>query len=162
MIYYLIYVSKAANLMSGEELRLILEQSRKWNMDHAITGMLIYVEGSFVSSDSRRLSTGTQGRFMQVLEGTELEVRKIFNFINSDARHSDLVILNEGAVPERNFEGWTMGFASMRKDAYENVRDYIDLDNSFLKGAALQHSNIPLQFLTSFYQRSKSDNTFLI
>jgi hypothetical protein len=160
MIHYLIYVSKAAHLMSNEELRLILEQSRRWNTDHGITGMLIYVEGSFVVSTVRQISAGTGGRFMQVLEGTELEVNRIFNIIQSDPRHSDLIVLAESTETERNFESWTMGFESLSKEAYENMPDYLDLDEFFSKEQELPNSNSPLLFLQSFYQRSKSQKTF--
>ena len=146
--------------MSSEELRLILEQSRKWNLDHGITGMLIYVEGSFVTSSSRQISAGTGGRFMQVLEGSELEVQKVFNFIESDPRHSDLIILTRSQDTKRNFESWTMGFESLSREDYEGIPNYFDLEESFLKEQELQNSNIPLHFLTSFYLRSKSKNTF--
>jgi hypothetical protein len=161
MEYYLIYASKAAHLMSNEELLLILEQSRKWNLDHGITGMLIYIEGSFVSLSQRSLSSELSGRFMQVLEGTKLEVERIYNFIQTDPRHYDLILLDKGDLSARNFESWTMGFESLTENEYEDTPGYFNLDESFLQEQANQGSNIPLHFLKSFYQRGKAEITVL-
>ncbi|WP_090556040.1 BLUF domain-containing protein [Pedobacter hartonius] len=161
MEYYLIYASKSAHLMLNEELLLILEQSRKWNSDHGITGMLIYIEGLFVALAERQLSAELSGRFMQVLEGSKLEVERIFNFIQTDPRHNDLIILDKGELSARNFESWTMGFKSFTIDEYENTPGYFNLDDSFLQEQAGQDSNIPLYFLKSYYQRGKAQSTFL-
>jgi len=147
--------------MSNEELMLILEQSRKWNSDHGITGMLIYIEGSFVSLAQRQLSAEMSGRFMQVLEGPKLEVERIFNFIQTDPRHNDLIILDKAELSARNFESWTMGFKSFTIDEYEETPGYFNLDDSFLQEQAGQDSNVPLYFLKSFYQRGKAQTTFL-
>jgi hypothetical protein len=57
-LYHLVYQSFATALMSEKELEVVLTQSRSWNTDHNLTGMLLY----------------SNGDIMQVLEGTQEEV----------------------------------------------------------------------------------------
>jgi hypothetical protein len=161
MEYYLIYVSTADHLMSESELCLILEQSKKWNEDHGITGMLIYIEGQFARINSRSIDSSLCGRFMQILEGSKIEVERIFNIISADLRHHDLIVLKRADESVRNFESWTMGFRSFTLDEYCGMNGYINLDDSYLSSAELQSSNIPLLFLKSFYQRGKQASPFI-
>lgn len=148
MLFYLIYISKAAKLMQEEDLINLLEQSRTWNKAHDITGMLLYVEGRFLSQ--------LEGRFVQVLEGSEQEVNAIFEKIRHDERHHSLIVLKRAATPERNFNSWSMGFESMELEAYGQVPGYFELDDDFLSTGHLQQSSIPLDFLKSFYATNQS------
>jgi len=159
MEHYLIYVSKADHLMRTAELCLILEQSKKWNKDHGITGMLIYIQGQFAKISSRRISSEISGRFMQILEGSKYEVERIFNIICADPRHHDIIVLKREDIVSRNFESWTMGFKTFYLNDYCDVPGYFNLDSSFLRSEELQSSNIPLQFLKSFYRRGIQEST---
>lgn len=47
-MYYLIYVSAATELMNNDQLLALLEQSRRNNERHRITGMLLYKSGNFM------------------------------------------------------------------------------------------------------------------
>lgn len=76
MLYYLIYISKAHEV-DQDDLRNVLEESLEWNKEHGITGMLLYVPGYF--------SNPAAARFIQVLEGTEFEVKLIFEKIKTTA-----------------------------------------------------------------------------
>src|SRR3954468_16894005 len=86
MIFYLIYISKAKRLMQEDELVALLNESRNWNNDHGLTGMLLYVEGRFIEQN--------EGRFMQVLEGDERQVKSIFEKIKTDVRHFHIIVLD--------------------------------------------------------------------
>ena len=130
--------------MSSDDLLLILNQSRSWNEGHGLTGMLLYLEGKFLSK--------VEGRFMQVLEGSEWEVKEIFQKIKQDPRHHSLIILKQAPTKERNFGTWSMGFKSINLDAHQELPGRFDLNDDFLKSAELQQSNVPLNFLKSFYQ----------
>lgn len=145
--------------MSIPELGLILEQSRKLNKCRGITGMLIYIEGQFARIKSRTISSSVSGMFMQILEGSKDEVEHIFNIICSDTRHHDILVLQKTDVPSGNFESWSMGFKSFALNDYYNVPGYFSLDDSFLASAELQSSNLPLQFLKSFYQRGMQESS---
>lgn len=144
MLSYLIYISKVESLMPTDDLLLILNQSRSWNEGHGLTGMLLYLEGKFLSK--------VEGRFMQVLEGTEWEVKEIFEKIKQDPRHHSLIILKQASIKDRNFETWSMGFKLIKLEAHKELPGRFDLNDDFLKSAELQQSNVPLNFLKSFYE----------
>lgn len=148
MLYYLIYISKAEKLMPEADLLNILEQSRNWNHDHGLTGMLLYVEGKF--------EQGMEGRFIQVLEGSKAEVENIFENIEYDSRHHELMILEREEIQDLNFKTWEMGFRSLQLAEYKNMPGYFELDEAFLNDYDQENMNKPLHFLKSFYQMSKS------
>jgi hypothetical protein len=130
--------------MPSDDLLFLLNQSKNWNEGHGLTGMLLYLEGKFLSK--------VEGRFMQVLEGTERDVKEIFAKIKQDSRHHSLVILKQASTKERNFGTWSMGFRSINLEAHKELPGRFDLNDDFLKSAELQQSNVPLNFLKSFYQ----------
>jgi hypothetical protein len=156
MTHYLIYISTAEHLMAEHELAGILEQSRDWNLKHGITGMLIYIEGLFVHTEGRTVSSKVTGRFMQVLEGSKQDIEDLFENIASDGRHHSLMILDQASIPSRNFESWQMGFTSLTVEQFKATPGHFNLDDTFLNSSASDVANLPLHFLKSFYQRSKS------
>lgn len=90
----LIYVSTARQEYDTTELDRILESSVRHNAAHSVTGMLLYLNGSF----------------MQVLEGTEAAVDETYGRIERDPRHTDLFLLERTPIEARSFAGWHMGF----------------------------------------------------
>ena len=94
MLFHLIYVSTAVLPMSEDSLVELLSQSRARNERNRITGMLLYKDGSF----------------MQVLEGEEPSVMKIFGDIERDIRHKSVDTLRTAYIQYRDFPDWTMGF----------------------------------------------------
>ncbi len=99
-IYQLIYSSAAAREMRSEELEGILAAARRNNSALGITGMLLYHEGSF----------------LQVLEGKRELVEELFSRIEKDDRHTAAMVLLRSELPERAFEGWSMGFYRARSE----------------------------------------------
>ena len=83
--------------MSGQELGDILEVSRRNNEARGITGMLLYLAGTF----------------LQVLEGPREEIEPLIETIRCDERHSGIRVLLEGPLPARSFGGWSMGFLNL-------------------------------------------------
>lgn len=51
--------------------------------------------------------------FVQVLEGAETDLRRLFTSIQKDPRHSDVEVLYEGPVDERIFAHWSMAKVAM-------------------------------------------------
>ena len=84
----------------GASIREMVEQSSKNNQRHGITGALVF----------------NAGIYAQVLEGRLLDVETIFNKIKQDARHGEVLLLNVGAVRQRQFGGWSMAFADTGLD----------------------------------------------
>ena len=99
MLFHLIYVSTAVEPMSDEALAALLEQSRTRNSRNRITGLLLY----------------KNGHFMQVLEGDEANVMKIFASIERDSRHKNVDVLRAEYIQYRDFPDWSMGFENVDK-----------------------------------------------
>lgn len=113
-IHQLIYASAAANNGSApNELKRILESARKNNQPLNITGVLLHVEGSF----------------LQVLEGEEQQVMAVFNRIKDDKRHTEVVILWQGEVEQRDFDDWSMGFGEVSRDELADMAGVNDFFN---------------------------------
>jgi len=159
MEHYLIYVSTANHLMSESELMNILEESRRWNLDHDLTGMLIYIQGLFIQTGPLQLQQQITGRFMQIIEGSTENVEEVFSMIQKDDRHHNLIVLESSSQLARNFESWQMGFRALQLNESEFDDTYFNLDDSFVKSRQEESSNRPLHFLKSFYQRGKSQST---
>ncbi|HEY0418543.1 MAG TPA: BLUF domain-containing protein, partial [Acetobacteraceae bacterium] len=82
------------------ELPRILDAARRWNLAQGITGALLF------SADG----------FVQVLEGPMAAVERTFERIQCDPRHADVVVLEAGTLPARDFAGWSMAYAGRRPD----------------------------------------------
>ena len=90
----LLYSSTAAEPFDDHRLRILLEKSRAANTDRGITGMLLY----------------RAGRFVQILEGPEPEVRALVERIGADPRHTAMRTLMDEPIERRAFAEWTMGY----------------------------------------------------
>jgi len=91
----IIYVSTAVQLMSQADLIEILETSREQNRKHDITGVLLYASGTFI----------------QLLEGAAADVNLIYEVIERDARHKNVIKLVDKPALDRSFPDWSMGFS---------------------------------------------------
>lgn len=143
MLFYLTYISKAVRPMTDFDLKDILNSSVTNNTALHITGMLLYIEGDFASQKG--------GRFMQVLEGYEQDVKELYAKIKTDSRHHNLILLNQHYIEDRNFKTWSMGFKSMGLDQYRRTPGYFELDEHFMNHRDYENFNAPLNFLKSFY-----------
>jgi hypothetical protein len=149
LLFYLIYLSQSKKLMQESDLLCILDQSKILNHGNRITGMLLYLEGKFLSQ--------VEGRFMQVLEGREEDVISTFERIKADQRHHDIIVLEQSTIPQRNFGTWSMGFKSMELEDCKILPGYFSLNDDFVKSDAMQESNLSLNFLKSFYKFNMDD-----
>jgi hypothetical protein len=109
-LHHLVYQSSATTPISESHLEALLTQSRTWNEAHALTGVLLY----------------SHGDIMQVLEGTEEEVRYIFNCIEQDTRHYGVTKLSDGPIVERNFAQWSMGFKAVNPNEFRHLLGYLN------------------------------------
>jgi hypothetical protein len=97
--FRLVYCSR--NRIAGtpddvfSELQKILVVSRAKNFKDQVTGALLY----------------NNGNFAQVLEGPLPAVESIFEKIQRDPRHSEVVVVQTGSFQERQFPEWSMAFA---------------------------------------------------
>ncbi|WP_428622995.1 BLUF domain-containing protein [Sedimenticola sp.] len=96
-LMHIIYASKATIDFPKDDIVALLEKARNKNESLNVTGMLLFDDGSF----------------LQVLEGEEETVDRLFSEISSDSRHNKIVKIISEAIPERQFNDWTMGYASI-------------------------------------------------
>ncbi len=78
----------------AQEIERILSVSRTWNLQHGITGALLF----------------SVGRFAQVLEGPPSILKSTFGFIACDYRHRNLRMVQRGFIPHRSFGDWSMAY----------------------------------------------------
>ena len=96
MLYSLVYVSTAANMLSHESLSSLSEEASARNDSLGVTGLLLY----------------SGGNFMQCLEGSKDAIDILMKSINSDPRHFGLIVLWEDEISNREFVDWGMAAAS--------------------------------------------------
>ena len=95
---HLIYLSNVApwfvRMKSFEaKLQALCSIARAANQRRRVTGLLLY----------------NSGHFLQVLEGENDEVKKLFEKIRIDLRHDGVVRLAHYPIQDRVFERWDMG-----------------------------------------------------
>lgn len=106
-LYNLVYCSRAVPGVDDAAVERIIETARRNNPRDEITGLLVFGGGIF----------------FQVLEGPRDAVRRLLGNLRSDARHADIVILNEADdVDERLFPTWDMELVEAG-DISEVLRD---------------------------------------
>jgi hypothetical protein len=110
-LYTLVYLSSATDALNDEELGNILEISRTNNFQIGVSGVLIYCDGNI----------------LQVLEGLEESVYKVFNKIKADPRHTNLITLQSRDISVRNFENWSMGYRTSNKAEFKQIEGYLNL-----------------------------------
>ncbi|MBF0302126.1 MAG: EAL domain-containing protein [Desulfamplus sp.] len=98
-VYTVIYISKASDSISHDEIESILKSSRKNNAELCITGFLIY----------------HNGYFMQLIEGRKESIETLLEKVMNDSRHSDIKIILRAFNERRLFTDWTMGYWNMEE-----------------------------------------------
>ena len=96
-MYSLVCVSSATSPFSDEQLRALLEQSRRDNAASDISGMLLYKGGNF----------------MQLLEGNESRLTSLYHKIATGPRHSGSMVLLKSHAVTRMFADWSMAFRNL-------------------------------------------------
>lgn len=99
----LIYSSVSTRPLGEDDLGALLAQSRESNEREDITGVLLF----------------RNGYFLQVLEGPDAAVRAKLDRIKHDERHTQVRVILEELVEDRQFPEWTMGFPAAERDLEE-------------------------------------------
>lgn len=66
---------------------------------------------------------------MQVMEGDEETVRRLFEKIRHDPRHCGVITLTEHTLTERQFGDWSMGFRNLRDSSLRELPGYSEFLN---------------------------------
>lgn len=132
---YIVYVSTAVRLLTELELVDLLKVVRDKNKKYNVTGMLLYCEGTF----------------MQVIEGDEANVDLIYNTIERDTRHKNIIKLASDKIDERNFPDWSMAFASVNSETLQDIEGYLSSPLSTSTG----NEHITVNMLKTFVDSNK-------
>ena len=109
-MYRLIYLSTSNNL-NDHDLTNLLVKSQKSNRLNNISGILIHKNGEFI----------------QVLEGEKKAVLDLFDVIEKDSRHKNVIAFDKKEVSERYFSGYFMAFDQKhfeKLNDFEALRDF--------------------------------------
>jgi hypothetical protein len=140
--YYICYKSKAENFTNESEILNILNLSQKNNLKNNITGMLLYIEDSFI----------------QLIEGDKKDVEILFGKIQRDKRHHSVKILSQGEINGRFFQNWVMGFRTLSQ---YDLEEMIALNKigRFTIEELLDNAkpHISIELLKSFYKNGELD-----
>jgi FAD-dependent sensor of blue light len=96
-LIHVMYASAAATDFHESQIPDLLKNARRANEKRGITGMLLYIGGSF----------------FQLLEGETAAVDSIYIKIGCDPRHTGITQIIREPILERDFTGWTMGFSTI-------------------------------------------------
>ncbi len=112
-MHRIVYMSHASESMSDAELDQIRETAVRNNEPRGVTGLLIYVAGTF----------------FQILEGPRAEVEEVYNRVYLDQRHRRVRIMHSGPVSKRRFGNWSMGFCRL-SDAAVHTKEFFELSRA--------------------------------
>jgi len=131
----LLYLSQATPGTSDDQIQNILMVARRNNEAVGITGVLVH----------------GGGMFMQVLEGPEHAVLRLYAKILDDPRHGGCRVIHNTPANERMFQDWSMGvinsdplefqhIAELRARRLEtvNAKAFMDVMRAFAKGLVEQ------------------------
>jgi hypothetical protein len=116
-LVHCIYTSAAKTELNAVQLKTLLDSCRRNNSAIAVTGILLYGQGSF----------------FQVLEGDRLVVDTLFTKIVADTRHTRANKLIEEPIPERAFGTWSMGYPAMTA---KELAQIAGLNDFFSRGSS--------------------------
>jgi hypothetical protein len=121
-LLHCIYASRAKVTMREAEIQALLEGARRNNLAHGITGMLLFIEGSF----------------FQVLEGDAALVDRTYEIIAGDTRHDRVTQIIREPVSQRSFGEWSMGFETV---ARADVQQLVGANDFFGSAVCLEGIN---------------------
>lgn len=105
-ILRLLYTSQPRIDLTQAEVEQILLQSRDNNLQSKVTGILCY---------SKR-------DFLQVLEGPEKNLLKLYAKIVDDSRHQQCKLISIDLTEKRIFERWSMGYITVPEGKMQQLR----------------------------------------
>ncbi len=89
------YVSTVKTSLSEEEISKLLESAKASNNRNGIKGLFMYADGNF----------------FQILEGEEKAVSLLFDKIQNDPRHYDIIKLLDKTIEAVSFELYNSSFS---------------------------------------------------
>ncbi len=134
-LYQITYISTGSDYLRFEHIKEILEKSNLNNKKEGISGILVYCNK----------------HFFQIIEGDREAVTELFQRIQIDSRHDNIVKIQEGYIEHRQFDNWNMAFKSYNKelmglDDFNNEQFY-----SYINGQLGIKNDVSLRVLADFF-----------
>lgn len=129
----LLYISRARDGLTNDDVARILEASRRNNPKMDITGLLLHGNGTF----------------LQVLQGPEAAVELTYQRIVRDPRHYDVTVIDRTDLVERFHPDWSMG-----SRAFPDAGDAVALCGDALRRKLESaETSCMMDFVRGFYDR---------
>jgi Sensors of blue-light using FAD len=138
-IVQITYVSKASMEFGTADLLKLLIDSRNYNKDNDITGILIF----------------ENDKFLQVIEGSGDTTENLFQRIVKDGRHHDVNLIASKEVARHEFPKWTMAFAgagSLARYSFRGFKPIIDSSDQSNTTDVLDAANRLLNQFSGFFR----------
>ena len=134
-LHHIIYLSRATQPFSEDDLRALLEEARQHNAAQHITGALVY----------------GNGQFAQIIEGQESALTALYERLLLDPRHAQLVKFADKAIDHRSFANWSMAFGAVSEEQLRSLAAYVPLAELNLEPANLSVTDtMVLKMMKSF------------
>ncbi len=130
-IFQLLYTSTAQKKLAQAELDSILEAAQRNNAKINVTGFLIFDGRSFI----------------QLLEGDERDVMKVYDRIQSDPRHSAVEPLLQDMKPTRSLSNWAMAYTQLDNEGRRQSGGSMDPSNARELAAMLKQNATPMRLI---------------
>ena len=112
-MFELTYRSVALNKINSVEITKILNISREFNLKNNITGCLLFYKNEFV----------------QILEGEQDVIEKLYAKIEKDKRHSNVTLIAKKVKNERTFKNWAMAYHEITNDDISEISKMLFVNN---------------------------------
>jgi hypothetical protein len=119
----LLYMSELARPFAPGMLEEIAARSSENNERWQVSGCLLY----------------SKGHFLQLLEGPQEEIERLFGVISADGRHARVRVLHDALVKKRLFDGWEMRTYNLEEQT-KLPKEFVDRVLDWIEG----HDNNPL------------------
>jgi len=136
-LIHIVYVSFARENFSEKDLKTLLKEIRKKNADQGVTGLLLYNNGSFI----------------QVIEGKQEIIHRLFTSISRDLRHTNVVKLLEEPIRYRAFPDWSMGFREISDEQSVSIPGFSDFMHRENPVQTIQNSTEQVIYLLNSFRK---------
>jgi hypothetical protein len=138
---HLIAYTSEINPVAGEEetiIKDIVDVARKSNAETHITGVLFFHEG----------------RFLQIIEGEETDLKALMEKICNDNRHSNVRYLIDSQEKDRCFGSWKMDDIQLGKGKHFDA-DYLEQITKIYEKLMQPSCDILVHFYKKLLQERK-------
>jgi hypothetical protein len=106
---HIVYMSRAVRPLTDQDLQDLLNQCRRDNAQHEVTGVLFY----------------SHGNIAQLIEGDPEILEPLFEKISHDGRHSHVMKLISKPISGRSFSDWSMAFHPLESTGFEALQGFL-------------------------------------